>query len=146
MCQHRKSELLCFPSVINSGVNLPQGSSDVGLCNYCTGSLPGPWVPVLTNWDRKFLLLILLQRGLLRKQFLTWAIFTSHGAWPFSSKICYLCLSGAGVEVHYLGMFVQVWKPRWKLFYVGNLSVILFFGILEIIQSVEGEGPRRRLL
>lgn len=41
MCQHRKSEVLYFLSVINSGVNLPQGSSDVELCN-CRGSLRWP--------------------------------------------------------------------------------------------------------
>lgn len=41
MCQQRKSELLRFPSVINSGLHLPHGSSDVELCD-CTGSLHCP--------------------------------------------------------------------------------------------------------
>lgn len=41
MCQHRKSELLYFLSVISSGVNLPHGGSDVELCN-CTVSLHWP--------------------------------------------------------------------------------------------------------
>lgn len=46
MCQHRKSELMYFLSVINSGVNLPHKAV---MWSYviAQGVYAGPWVPVL---------------------------------------------------------------------------------------------------
>lgn len=143
MCQQRKSELLYFLSVINAGVNLPHAA---GMCScvIAQGACSGLGCQ---SWGWQFSLLILLQRGLLRKHFLIWAICTSHGTWPFSSKTSWcLCLTGAGAAVHYLGKVVPLRKPCWKLFCMGKLSAILFFSFLEIIQSMEGEAPRRRWL
>lgn len=145
MCQHRKSEFLYFLSVLNTGVSLPYASGDVELCDCRWSMHTVPWVPALGRTT-----LIAHSAGawtyVKLNHFLIWGIFTSLETWLFNSKTsCCLCFTRPGAEVQYLGKFAQFGNPHWKFCYLGKLSPIQFCYFLEIIQSLEGESPRRRL-
>lgn len=135
MCQHRKSELLYFLSVKNSGINLPQGSSDVELCN-CTGSLY--WPLSASSGTDNYYCSFCCSMDFWESTFLSEPSSIARPPGIYVSLGLELKSIIWG-NLHNSGSLAQKYFT-WKI--VCN-SVFQF---LEIIQSMEGEYPRRRLL
>lgn len=141
MCQHRKSELLYFLSVLSPGVSLPYGSSDVELCD-CRGSIHiVPWVPALGRT-----IFIAHPAGawasVKLNHFLMWGIFTSLETWLFNSKTSWY-LSMAWRRSSIFGEGCTAWEPSLKILLCGEIVYNLIF-LLSGNNSEFGRGESQK--